>query len=38
MNNSAGKVSPIAEIKTEYELTDANIKIIWVQKKDFKLN
>ncbi|MCP5050368.1 MAG: hypothetical protein GY940_24605 [bacterium] len=30
-------VPPIAEIKTELELADADIKIIWVQKKDFKL-
>lgn len=28
----------ISEIKTELELAHANIKIIWVQKKDFKLN
>jgi hypothetical protein len=27
----------IAEIKTEIELSDKNIKILWVQKKDFKL-
>jgi anti-sigma-K factor RskA len=28
----------ISEIKTELELAQSNIKIIWVQKKDFKLN
>jgi len=38
MKNTAEEVTPITEIKTELELTDANIKIIWVQKKDFKLN
>ncbi len=27
----------ITEIKTELELADKNIKIIWVQKEDFKL-
>ena len=32
------ELPPITEIKTELELPDANIKIIWVQKKDFKLN
>lgn len=30
-------VSPITEIKTEFELKDKNIKILWVQKKDFEL-
>lgn len=29
---------PISEIKTEFELAHANIKIIWVQKRDFNLN
>jgi hypothetical protein len=29
--------APITEIKTEFELRDKNIKILWVQKKDFKL-
>jgi hypothetical protein len=29
---------PISEIKTEFEIPNKNIKIIWVQKKDFKLN
>jgi hypothetical protein len=29
--------SPISEIKTEFVLTDKNIKILWVQKKDFQL-
>jgi hypothetical protein len=28
---------PISEIRTEFELKDKNIKIIWFQKKDFKL-
>lgn len=28
---------PITEIRTEFELKDKNIKIIWFQKKDFKL-
>lgn len=27
----------ITEIKTEFELRDKNIKILWIQKKDFKL-
>ena len=27
----------ITEIKTQFELRDKNIKILWVQKKDFKL-
>jgi len=30
-------VSSITEIKTQFELKDSNIKILWVQKKDFKL-
>jgi len=38
MKNTAEEVTPITEIKTELELTETNIKIIWVQKKDFKLN
>lgn len=29
--------SNISEIKTEFELSDKNIKILWVQKKDFEL-
>lgn len=29
--------SPITEIRTELELKDKNIKIIWFQKKDFEL-
>jgi hypothetical protein len=29
--------TPIMEIKTQFELRDKNIKILWVQKKDFKL-
>lgn len=29
--------SPITEIRTEFEIKDKNIKIIWFQKKDFKL-
>jgi hypothetical protein len=37
MKNSE-EITPITEIKTEFELTETNIKIIWVQKKDFKLN
>ena len=28
---------PITEIRTEFEIKDKNIKIIWFQKKDFKL-
>jgi len=28
----------ISEIKTEFEIKDKNIKIIWIQRKDFKLN
>lgn len=35
--NSVAPVSPITEIKTQFELKDSNIKILWVQKKDFKL-
>ncbi len=35
--NTAEPVSPITEIKTQFELKDSNIKILWVQKKDFKL-
>lgn len=35
--NSVEPVSPITEIKTQFELKDSNIKILWVQKKDFKL-
>lgn len=29
--------TPITEIKTQFEIRDKNIKILWVQKKDFKL-
>ncbi len=29
--------SPINEIRTEFEIKDKNIKIIWFQKKDFQL-
>lgn len=29
--------APITEIRTEFELKDKNIKIIWFQKKDFEL-
>jgi len=29
--------APITEIKTEFDLPQSNIKIVWVQKKDFKL-
>lgn len=32
------EISPITEIRTELELKDQNIKILWFQKKDFKLN
>jgi hypothetical protein len=28
---------PLNEIRTEFELKDKNIKIIWFQKKDFQL-
>jgi quinol-cytochrome oxidoreductase complex cytochrome b subunit len=35
---SAPPVKPISEIKTEWELPGDNIKILWVQKKDFELN
>lgn len=31
------RTAPITEIRTEFELTDKNIKILWVQKKDFNL-
>ncbi len=27
----------ISEIKTEFELSDKNIKVLWVQKKDFTI-
>lgn len=37
-NVTAPPEEPISEIKMEMELADQNIKIIWVQKKDFKLN
>jgi len=30
-------VSPIAEIRTEFEIADKNIKIIFIQKPDFNL-
>ena len=29
--------SPINEIRTEFEIKDKNIKIIWFQKRDFQL-
>jgi len=28
---------PISEIKTEIQIKDKNIKILWLQKRDFKL-
>ena len=28
--------SPVTEIRTEFEIKDKNIKIIWFQKKDFE--
>lgn len=31
------ETAPITEIRTEFELKDKNIKIIWFQKKDFEL-
>ena len=34
---AAEPVKPISEIKTVFELKDKNIKILWVQKKDFSL-
>jgi len=37
LNNRSEPVTPITEIKTEFELNDKNIKILWVQKKDFDL-
>lgn len=37
IKNSADTPAPITEIKTELELADKNIKIIWVQKENFKL-
>jgi len=37
IKNSADIPAPITEIKTELELADKNIKIIWIQKNDFKL-
>jgi len=36
--NSERQVAPISEIKTHLEIKDKNIKILWVQKKDFKLD
>lgn len=30
-------ISPIAEIRTEFEIVDKNIKIIFIQKPDFNL-
>lgn len=35
--DSPAAPAPITEIKTELELADKNIKIIWVQKENFKL-
>jgi hypothetical protein len=35
--SNASQESPMDEIKTEFQLKDKNIKILWVQKKDFKL-
>ncbi len=32
------EISPFTEIRTELELKDQNIKIIWFQKRNFKLN
>ncbi len=39
LEKNAGETgsAPIDEIRTEFELKDKNIKIIWFQKKDFKL-
>jgi hypothetical protein len=34
---SFGSSTPITEIKTEFQLTDKNIKILWIQKKEFQL-
>ncbi|MCP4147532.1 MAG: hypothetical protein GY757_07260 [bacterium] len=34
--SSTQPVIPIEEIKTEFELKDKNIRILWVQKKDFQ--
>lgn len=36
-SSDAQPAAPITEIRTELELKDKNIKIIWFQKKDFKL-
>ena len=36
-NKTVEPDTPITEIKTEFELRDKNIKILWIQKKDFKL-
>ncbi|OGD19323.1 MAG: hypothetical protein A2W03_18520 [Candidatus Aminicenantes bacterium RBG_16_63_16] len=30
-------VSPISEIRTEFEIADKNIKIVFIQKPDFSL-
>jgi len=37
VGNRVESPTPITEIKTELELADKNIKIIWVQKENFKL-
>lgn len=29
---------PISEIRTQFEIKEKNIKILWIQKKDFQLN
>ena len=37
VRNRVESPTPISEIRTELELADKNIKIIWVQKENFKL-
>ena len=36
--NKYPKGEEISEIRTEFLIKDKNIKIIWIHKKDFKLN
>jgi hypothetical protein len=37
LQNTREPIPPISEIRTHFEISDKNIKILWVQKKDFKL-
>jgi hypothetical protein len=37
-NKTPEPAMQISEIKTQFELNDKNIKILWVQKRDFNLS